>query len=325
MPHEQITKPNRIEKAVKSFHRRMSSFGKSPKPFISPYYTLPTISNHETLPEASSPASSAPAFSPTHAQNLYERDTRLFSLDKLLNGNKVSEKDRQWFDKINMAVRQLTNSPEYNTNHDYEHIQRVVNNARRIWLAEKHRDEFSHVDRLVIFVAAMVHNIGDTEDFANGVHVHAAEADQEMQDCQRDTIEAFIRQSAPECPPYIWGPASHVASLVSFSRERRNPLLVVQQCAAYPALQVVQDAVRLDELGALGVVRAAGHGGAGEARGTGTVRKVVQVADERFSQVPDMMKTHAGRHEAARQWEIMENIMGQMLEQASCDDVLEEY
>ena len=38
-----------------------------------------------------------------------------------------------------------------------------------------------------------------------------------------------------------------------------------------------------------------------------------------------MMKTHAGRHEAARQWEIMENIMGQMLEQASCDDVLEEY
>ena len=189
--------------------------------------------------------------------------------------------------------------------------------------AEKDREVFRNVDPLVVYVAAMVHDIGDGKYLSDElVKMETDEADQEQ---QRDFIESFIRQSAPECPPYIWGPASHVAALVSFTREIRNPVMVAQQCAAYPALQLVQDADRLDGLGAVGIVRGAVYGGVTEPRGTGTVRRVVHIADERHSRYPEMMKTRAGKKEAAKRWEAMKEIRNQIVQQANCEDVLEEY
>jgi uncharacterized protein len=196
-------------------------------------------------------------------------------------------------------------------------------NAHRLWHAEKDREVFRNVDPLVVYVAAMVHDIGDGKYLSDElVKMETDEADQEQ---QRDFIESFIRQSAPECPPYIWGPASHVAALVSFTREIRNPVMVAQQCAAYPALQLVQDADRLDGLGAVGIVRGAVYGGVTEPRGTGTVRRVVHIADERHSRYPEMMKTRAGKKEAAKRWEAMKEIRNQIVQQANCEDVLEEY
>jgi hypothetical protein len=86
-----------------------------------------------------------------------ERDTRLFLIDKL----EVPDKNRAWFEAINMAVRSHMNSSDYDASHDYEHIQRVVMNANRLWRAENHREEFHNVDPTAIYVAAMVHEIGN--------------------------------------------------------------------------------------------------------------------------------------------------------------------
>jgi uncharacterized protein len=314
------TKSSTADKVFKSIHRRMSSFGKSSKSPKSPYETMSSIADQAPSSHDSS-AFGLVENTPNHRND--ERDTRLISLDKLMKGATVAEKDKRWFEKINIAVRARMNSSDYDPSHDYEHIQRVVMNAHHLWLAEKDREVFRHVDPLVIYVAAMVHDIGDAKYLSD--ELVKMETDEAKQEQQRDEIQAFIKKAAPECPPYIWGPASHVASLVSFTRELRNPVLISQQCIAYPALQIVQDADRLDGLGAVGIARGAVYGGVQEPRGTDTVRRVVHIVDERHARYPEMMKTRTGKKEADKRWENMEEIRDQIVKQANCEDVLEEY
>ncbi|RMZ67157.1 hd domain-containing [Pyrenophora seminiperda CCB06] len=316
MAKQQSTKHSRVGKVARAFHRRMFSLGKSRN-------MHPNAIDNKTTPKAVASTSTPPSPSTIDYEKLNKRDTRLLSIDRLMDGKKVSDKDRTWFAKINMAVRELMNSPVYDASHDYEHIQRVVMIAHRLWMAEKHRDEFSNVDPFVIFVAAMVHDVGDEKYLS--ANVEAAGTDEEKRDRQRDNIAVFIKKCAPECPPLIWGPAAHIASLISFSREIQNPSLIAEQCAAYPALQIVQDADRLDSMGALGLARCSVYSGANVARGTGTVRRVIEIAEARFSPLPGLMKTHTGRREAAKRWEEMKEILSQMAAQADCEDVLEDF
>jgi uncharacterized protein len=169
----------------------------------------------------------------------------------------------------------------------------------------------------------MVRGVGDEKYLSD--ELVKMETDEAKQGRQRDSIELFLRKAAPECPPYIWGPASHIAALVSFARELQNPVMIAQQCAAYPALQIVQDADRLDGLGAVGIVRGAIYGGVTEPRGTGTIRRVVHIVDERHARYLEMMKTCTGKKEAAKRCEAMKEIRDQIVKQANCEDVLEEH
>jgi uncharacterized protein len=197
---------------------------------------LPSITDNLPSSHPSSPFNSVTR---TTQRPNNERDTRLFSLEKLTEGTTVADKHKIWFEKINVAVRTLMNSSDYDLSHDYEHIQRVVMNAHCLWTIEKDHDEFRNVDPVVIFVAAMVHDVADEKYLSD--ELVKMEPDQKQKERQRDAIEAFIKKAAPECPPYVWAPAAHIASLVSFTRELRNSSFVAQQCLAYPALQIVQD------------------------------------------------------------------------------------
>ncbi|KAL1795875.1 hypothetical protein ACET3X_006099 [Alternaria dauci] len=312
------TKTSNTDKVFESIHRRLSSFGESSKTAKSPSETMSSVADQLGSSHGSTPLSSVK--SDTKRRN-DERDTRLISLDKLMDGTTVADKDRHWFEKINMAVRDKMNSSTYDPSHDYEHIQRVVINAHRLWHAEKDRDVFRNVDPLVVYVAAMVHDVEDRKYLSD--ELVEMKTDEAIQEQQRVCIESFIRKAAPECPPSIWGPASHVASLVSLTYETRNPAMIAQQCVAYPALQIVQDGDRLDGLGAVGVVRGAVYGPATQPRGTGTVRRVVHIVDERHARYVEMMKTRAGKKEAAKRWEAMKQIRDQIVQQANCEDVLE--
>jgi uncharacterized protein len=309
-----------MDQVFKGLHRRMSSFGKSAKTSKSPIETLSSITDDLTSSHSPSPFTSSNSTT-QRANN--ERDTRLFSLEKLTEGTAVTDKHKIWFEKINVAVRTLMNSSDYDPSHDYEHIQRVVMNAHHLWTNEKDRDEFRNVDPLVVFVAAMVHDVADEKYLSD--ELVRMEPDQAQQERQRDAIEAFIKKAAPECPPCVWAPAAHIASLVSFTRELRNSAFVAQQCLAYPALQIVQDADRLDGLGALGVVRAAVYGSEHEPRGTGTIRRAAYTVDERHSRYLDMMKTRSGKREASKRWDAMVEIRNQIVKQTDCNDVLEEF
>jgi uncharacterized protein len=316
-------KTSKIGAAIKDIHRRMSSMGKSSKSHRSPYENykaLPSVADTHQSSSRNSLAEYLLSNDPDHGHD--ERDTRLFSIDKL----EIPDRHRKWFESINMAVHNTLKSEQYDVSHDYEHIQRVVMNANRLWRAEHHREEFHNVDPVVIYVAAMVHGIGNEKYRGDKAGNEAVEeCDEVKQDCQRDTIELFIKKAAPACPSYIWDPASHIASLISFSREIHDSQNVLDKCKAYPALQIVQDAERLDALGALGIARACVDGGTQQPRGSGSIRRVVEMVDEHLARYPGLMKTREGKREAEKKWAVMERIRDEMVEEAGCEDVLEAY
>tara|TARA_R110002003_G_scaffold214_27_gene16202 strand:- start:6454 stop:7182 length:729 start_codon:yes stop_codon:yes gene_type:complete len=230
---------------------------------------------------------------------------------------------RAWFTHINVAVLESMNGPNYDASHDYEHCIRVVKNAHRLWLAEKHRPWARAIDPIVMYTAALVHDIGDEKYRAtNGdgptvsVQTYAAKRDR-----QCNTIRAML--DALNVPPQVAGPAAHIASLVSFTHEMNDDALPKVEMGKFPALRIVQDADRLDVLGLMGIARAAYHGGVNEARRHGTILTLVRLMDERSVHHPGRMKTETGRREAEMAWVYMLEFKEGMLKQAHCEDVLQ--
>ena len=123
------TKTSKADGVFKNIHRRMSSFGKPSGTSKSSYETISSVADQLPSSHSSSPLSSVK--SNTKRRN-DERDTRLISLDKLMDGAVIADKDRRWFEKINIAVRTKMNSSAYDPSHDFEHVQRVVMNAHRL-------------------------------------------------------------------------------------------------------------------------------------------------------------------------------------------------
>ncbi len=260
----------------------------------------------------------------------------------------MPESDRTWFEKVNIEVREIMNGPQYDASHDYEHIQRVVNEARKLWLAEKaaHRrqkgDGYGDIqevnEALTLYVAAMVHDVGDgkydsasssskSQETGGEIRIEVehwislSDEAAKKRDRQRDLIFSFLKKCG--CPPAIAGPASHIASLVSFTRENVAKELVAQECEAYPLLKYVQDADRLDALGAMGIARVCVFGGVNESRRKNTILTVVKLMHERFEQYPALMKTEAGKKEAEKRVKYMWKFVEEMLKQADCEEVLE--
>lgn len=119
------------------------------------------------------------------------------------------------------------------TGHDWWHIHRVVNNALAIQSREGG-------DRELIELAALVHDVGD--------HKFHEEAD-----AQKNLItEMFQDLGADEI---IIQQVLNVVKQVSFKGGKEN--LVLDSLEA----KIVQDADRLDALGAIGVARAFAYGG----------------------------------------------------------------
>lgn len=118
--------------------------------------------------------------------------------------------------------------------HDWFHIQRVWNNARLIGLRE-------NVNMLVVELAALLHDIADSK-FHDGDETIGPKR-----------AEAFLRS---KCVDDVI--TSHVVKIienVSFKGGKEN-------CSFNSTeLDVVQDADRIDALGAVGIARAFNYGG----------------------------------------------------------------
>lgn len=118
--------------------------------------------------------------------------------------------------------------------HDWFHIQRVLKNAREIAAGEE-------VDLFVVELGALLHDIADYK-FHNGDESVGPKI-------ARDFLE---RKEVPEAV------IQHVENIInSVSFKGGNE----QQNFNSPELQVVQDADRLDALGAIGIARTFNYGG----------------------------------------------------------------
>lgn len=116
------------------------------------------------------------------------------------------------------------------TGHDYYHIERVVINARKILQTE-------HADSFLIELAAWLHDLGDYK-LHNGI------------DKSKELITTFLKSIVVE--QSIINRVIEIVSQVSFSKGNKPSSIEAK---------IVQDADRLDAIGAIGIARCFAYGG----------------------------------------------------------------
>lgn len=116
------------------------------------------------------------------------------------------------------------------TGHDYYHIERVVINARKILETEK-------ADSFIVELAAWLHDLGDHK-----LH-HGVDRSEELITAYLDRLDLT--------PPLI-SRIVEIVSQVSFSKGNKPTSIEAQ---------IVQDADRLDAIGAIGIARCFAYGG----------------------------------------------------------------
>ena len=116
------------------------------------------------------------------------------------------------------------------TGHDYYHIERVVINARKILQTEQ-------ADNFIVELAAWLHDLGDHK-LHNGI------------DKSDELINAFFKSLVVE--KSIIQRVIEIVSQVSFSKGNKPSSIEAE---------IVQDADRLDAIGAIGIARCFAYGG----------------------------------------------------------------
>ncbi len=184
--------------------------------------------------------------------------------------------------------------------HDWWHIQRVHTNAKRIAQTEK-------ADILIVELAALLHDIADSKfhngdeeigpktagNFLNSIHVDAAVVEH---------VQQIIR---------------HMSFKSSFDKVTFHS----------PELAVVQDADRLDAIGAIGIARAFTYGGfkgreiynpevkpnlnMSKAEYKNTTAPTINHFYEKLLLLKDKMNTATGKQMAQQRHEFMESYLQQ--------------
>lgn len=161
--------------------------------------------------------------------------------------------------------------------HNFEHIQRVVGLAKHIHAhsAEPFR---SQLDARVVTLSALLHDVGDRKYLREG-------------EDPRTMVSHLLQQlGAGEA---LAARVQAICLGVSYSSEMRDPEALRRLVAVHPELAVVQDADRLDSIGAIGVGRCFTFGGA--RTDSVTMEEVMEQVETRLLRVGEMMKTDVGR------------------------------
>jgi len=183
---------------------------------------------------------------------------------------------------------------KYDASHDFTHIKRVVGLANQIHseLSIPSNDENfpqPKLDLKLITLSALLHDVGDRKYL------------QEGEDGTKSIHNLLIQCGVDEA---FANKVQIICSAISYTAEIGDPKAVLAHIREYPELAVVQDADRLDTLGAIGVGRVFTYAGAKTTRGLGDS---LEIFDQRLFVLESMMKTEPGRRMAKQRTEIMRN------------------
>ncbi|KAH6713825.1 hypothetical protein DL95DRAFT_389851 [Leptodontidium sp. 2 PMI_412] len=170
--------------------------------------------------------------------------------------------------------------------HDFNHIKRVVGLALLISssitasTATNSTTSAPSLDPTVITLGAMLHDVGDRKYLQEG---------QDPATQVRDLLLDF------GATPSLAEKVQTICLGVSWNSEMKDPSRVMKLIAQYPELAVVQDADRLDAIGAVGIGRVFTYGGA---RTTRDMHASVEMMDWKLFALEETMKTEPGRRMA---------------------------
>ncbi|KAB8349683.1 hypothetical protein FH972_023699 [Carpinus fangiana] len=137
-------------------------------------------------------------------------------------------------------VQEYMSEPHFDASHDFSHVQRVLR------LTERLRDSYEtahevQLDSTLLTLVALLHDVGD--------HKYIPDGDQSRVPSPEAVLMSF------GCSQDLASVVQKLVSYVSCSYELANPSVVDAVVKQHPELAIVQDADRLDALGALGIGR----------------------------------------------------------------------
>ncbi|KFY21749.1 hypothetical protein V493_07141 [Pseudogymnoascus sp. VKM F-4281 (FW-2241)] len=167
----------------------------------------------------------------------------------------------------------------YDGSHDFAHVLRVVGLAQTMRAQNPVR-----YDHVTTILAALLHDVGDKKYLL---------PHQDGETLVRDVLLSFGATD-----PFA-EKIQTIASAVSYSSEVKDPQAVQDVIARFPELEAVQDADRLDAIGAVGIGRVFTFGGA---KGRGMESSLGHF-EEKLVKVVETMKTDLGRKMATERTE----------------------
>lgn len=182
---------------------------------------------------------------------------------------------------------------KYDGSHDFNHIRRVVGLAHLIYTeinkSREHAPLFdedeSDLDLHVITLGALLHDVGDKKYLQPG------------QDANTLVLATLLGFGAPED---LAIKVQRIVLGVSYSTECKDPGQTRALIEKYPELAVVQDADRLDAIGAIGIGRTFTFGGA---KGAKEMAETIQHFEDKLVKLESMMKTMPGMRMARERTE----------------------
>ncbi|TVY47922.1 Uncharacterized protein LOCC1_G001624, partial [Lachnellula occidentalis] len=189
---------------------------------------------------------------------------------------------------------------KYDGSHDFNHIRRVVGLAHLIYtemIKEREEslplfDETPDLDLHIVTLSALLHDVGDKKYLEPG------------QDGNTLVLATLLGFGAPE---ELAIKVQRIVLGVSYSGEIKDPAQTMGLIQRYPELAIVQDADRLDAIGAVGIGRTFTFGGAKGARHMG---ETIQHFEDKLEKLEGMMKTNPGRRIAKERTERLKTFKG---------------
>jgi len=201
----------------------------------------------------------------------------------------IPAENKLLFGKVREFVEKYMSS--YDASHNYTHIQRVTSNGLRLYLAEKETNPsfIESLDTTALFLGCLMHDVGDHKYVTGPPNPN-------------EISEALIKLGANEA---LALKVQEIGTWVSYSKEAKSPEITQAMLAKHPELRIVQDADRLDAIGAVGVARCFTFH---SARATGLMQYPIDHFDEKLLKLHTMMKTETGTKMAKERTEILRTI-----------------
>ncbi|KAI4118345.1 MAG: hypothetical protein LQ338_007422 [Usnochroma carphineum] len=213
--------------------------------------------------------------------------------------NKTALEDELLIERTTVAVKAYMSQPHFDSSHDFAHVQRVVALAEHILEVERSSDRITVCDATSVKLAALLHDVDDRK--------YAVPSDRSsVTDKKISGAKQMLLDQG--CPSLLAASIQTIIESISYTTECRDPQLVQDTLESHPELAIVQDADRLDALGAVGIGRTFTYGGA-KAKQRGLDGTLLHF-DEKLLKLESMMKTEEGKRLARTRTDRLRQFQG---------------